>query len=163
MSKLKRTIKEQQFIKVYIECNGNAGKAYLQIFPHVKKTSAYELGYRLLKRVDIPMSELLDLIGVDDKVLSEKLNQGLNATKEIGTGKAKKTIPNHYVVARYLDMAFKLKAKYPVDQSRLELTGIGGDPLSIVLREVVYDKQGKPIKEPVKEPIKPLKEDKVPF
>lgn len=145
MNNLKRTIKEQQFIKAYIELNGNAGKAYLQVFPHVKKSSAYELGYRLLKKVDISMSELLDRIGVDDKALSDKLQAGLKST-------------NHYIVARYLDMAFKLKAKYPVDRSRLELTGAGGDPLSITLNEVVY-KQGKP----VKEPIKFTKGEKAPF
>jgi len=135
MGSLKRTIKEQEFIRAYIDCKGNAGKAYLQVFPHVKKSSAHELGSRLLKKINLPMAELLDLIGVDDKALSEKLQAGLNATKETGTGKNKKTTPNYYVVARYLDMAYRLKAKYPVDQSRLEVTGPAGGAISITLRE----------------------------
>lgn len=156
MGKIKRTIKEQQFIKAYIECKGNAGKAYLQVFPHVKKSSAYELGSRLLKKVDIPIAEMLDLIGVDDKALSEKLREGLNATKQTGSGEDKKDVPHHYIRARYLEMALKVKAKFPVDQSKLELTGKDGDPLSIVLREIVYSKEGKPTKEPVK------KQDKKP-
>lgn len=145
MNNLKRTIKEQEFIKAYIECKGNSGKAYLQLFPHVKKESAWELGSRLLKKVGLSMSELLDRIGVDDHLLSEKLQAGLNSA-------------NPYIVARYLDMAYKLKAKYPVDRSRLELTGAGGDPLSITLNEVVYDK-GKP----VRKQDKPTKEEKAPF
>ena len=156
MGKIKRTIKEQEFIKAYIDCKGNAGKAYLQVFPHVKKSSANVLGCNLLKKVSIPISEMLDLIGVDDNALSEKLREGLNATKQTGTGKDKKDVPHHYIRARYLEMALKVKAKFPVDQSRLELTGRDGDPLSIVLKEIVYNKEGKPTKEPVK------KQDKKP-
>ena len=151
MGKIRRTIKEEQFIEAYIKLNGNAKRAYLQVFPHVKPESAKVLGCNLLTKINLPMSELLDRIGVDDKALSDKLKAGLNS-------------PNHYIVARYLDMAFKLKAKYPVDQSRLELTGKDGDPLSIVLREVVYDKQGKPVKKPVeKQDKKPITVEDTPF
>lgn len=159
MGSLKRTIKEQQFIRAYIDCRGNSGKAYLKVFPHVKESSAKVLGCNLLKKINLPITEMLDLIGIDDHVLSEKLQAGLNATKVTGTGKNKKSTPNYYVVARYLDMAYRLKAKYPVDQSRLEVTGAGGEALSITLREVVYNKEGKPTKEPIKE----QKDDKTPF
>jgi len=162
MGILKRTIKEEQFIEAYIKLNGNAKKAYLQVFPHVKESSAKVLGCNLLTKINLSMNELLDRIGVDDHVLSEKLNQGLNATvtKEVGIGKDKKKVitPNHYVVARYLDMAYRLKAKYPVDQSRLVLPGTGVATV-VILREVVYNKEGKPVKEPIKE----QKEDKTPF
>ncbi len=173
MGILKRTIKEQEFIKEYVKSDGNATKAYHQVFPHVKLESARRLASLLLTKLDIPMPELLDLIGVDDKALSEKLNQGLNATvtREVGVGKDKKkvTTPNYYVIARYLDMAYRLKAKYPIDETRLKLPG-GDSATSVILRELIYTNKGKESKEDNKgkgkeevNRIKTIIEDKAPF
>jgi len=58
MGKLKRTIKEREFINAYIELKGNATKAYLKVFPYVKKESARVLGCNLLAKLNIPMAEL---------------------------------------------------------------------------------------------------------
>lgn len=157
MGKLKRTIKEQQFIKAYINCNGNATKAYKEIHPNVKATSARALGSDLLAKLSIPITELLDLIGIDDHVITQKLNEGLTATRKIGKAGHKKTVPNYTVNQKYLDMILKIKAKYPVDKSRLELSGIGNDPISIILNEIVYDKQGKQVKKNIDKEIKNAK------
>ena len=138
MSKLKRTIKEQEFLKAYIELKGNATKAYLKVFPHVKPESARVLGCNLLAKINIPIAELMDKMGIDDHILSQKLQAGLNATT--GTGDKKK--PNYYVVARYMDMAYRLKAKYPIDETRLKLPGTSGIT-SVTLKEIIYGKDGK--------------------
>ena len=143
MSKLKRTIKENEFIKAYIELKGNATKAYLKVFPHVKKESANVLGCNLLAKISIPIAELMDKMGIDDHILSKKLQAGLNATKTVGTGENKKTIPNYYVVAKYMDMAYRLKARYPIDETRLKLPGIGDGSISVTLKEIIYGKDGK--------------------
>ena len=161
MSKLKRTIKEQEFLKAYIELKGNATKAYLKVFPHVKPGSARRLGSLLLSKLDIPIAELMNKMGIDDHILSKKLQAGLNATKTVGTGKNKKTIPKYYVVAKYLDMIFRLKAKYPIDETRLKLPGIGDGSLSVTLKEIIYGKDGK---KKIKENIQIAKsEEKPPF
>ena len=149
MGKLKRTIKEEQFIEAYIKKNGNAKKAYLQVFPHVKPESAKVLGCRLLTKIHLPMSELLDRIGVDDHVLSEKLQAGLNST-------------NPYVVARYLDMAFKIKAKYPIDETRLKFPG-GDKNTSVILRELIYTNKEEKKEKVNKEPIKLRNREIAPF
>jgi len=137
---LKRSIKEQQFIKAYIECNGNATKAYSKVFPQVKKESARRLGSLLLSKLDIPMPELLNLMGISDHVINEKLQEGLNATTKEGT-------PRFYVRAKYLDMILRIKAKYPIDETRLKLPG-GDKATSVILRELIYtnkeDKDNKP-------------------
>ena len=143
MGKLKRTIKEQEFLKAYIELKGNATKAYLKIHPNVTLESARRLGSLLLSKIDVKMTEMLNLIGVTDHILSEKLQAGLNATRTTGTGKNKKTIPNYYVVAKYMDMAYRLKAKYPIDETRLKLPGMGDGSVSVTLKEVIYGKDGK--------------------
>ena len=156
MSKLKRTIKEQEFIKAYIELKGNATKAYLKVFPHVKKESARVLGCNLLAKIDISIAELLDKMGINDAVLNEKLREGLNAT--IGEGDKKR--PNYYVVAKYMDMAYRLKARYPIDETRLKLPGASG-VTSVTLKEIIYGKDGK---SKVKEKIGIAKsEEKPPF
>ena len=143
MSKLKRTIKEQEFLKAYIELKGNATKAYLKCFPHVKKESANVLGCKMLAKINIPIAELLDKMGITDHILNEKLQAGLNAVRHTGQGENKKTIPNYYVVAKYLDMIFRLKAKYPIDESRFKLPGGGDGSVSVVLREIIYSKVEK--------------------
>lgn len=157
MGKLKRTIKEQEFLKAYIELKGNATKAYLKVFPHVKANSAAELGSKLLKKIDISMAELLDKMGMDDAYLSKKLQEGLKATT--GTGDKKK--PNYYVVAKYLDMIYRLKAKYPIDETRLKLPGMADGAVSVTLKEIIYGKDGK---KKIKEKIEIAKsEEKAPF
>ena len=161
MVKLKRTIKEQEFLKAYIDLKGNATKAYLKVFPHVKKESARVLGCNLLAKINISIAELLNRMGLDDHVLTQKLQAGLNAVRVTGTGKNKKTIPNYYVVAKYLDMIFRLKAKYPIDETRLKLPGVGDGSVSVTLKEIIYGKDGK---KKIKEKIEIAKsEENTPF
>lgn len=140
MGKLKRTIKEEAFINAYIKNRGNACKAYLEVFPYVKKESAKVLGSKLLTKINLPITELLTRMGVTDQVLNNKLQQGLNAT----TGKGKEKKPNYYVIARYLNMIFRLKAVYPIDETRLRLPGSTGIT-SVTLKEIIYGKEGQKI------------------
>jgi len=149
MDKLKRTMKEVEFLDAYIKHKGNTTKAYLEVFPKVKKDSAAVLGCNLLKRINISMSELLDKMGIDDHTISQKLLEGLNATTTTGKGKDKIIKPNYYIRARYLDMIHRLKAKYPIDETRLRLPGIGDSSTSVTLREIVYSKDGKKKKEKI--------------
>ena len=152
MQKLKRTIKEQEFIKAYIELKGNATQAYIKVFPHIKKESAAVLGCNLLRKININMTELLDRIGVTDHILSEKLQAGLNA--KLVNGK-----PNFYVVAKYMDMAYRLKARYPIDETRLRLPGIKDGAVSVTLKEIMYSKDGK---KKIKETVEVAKNEDIP-
>ncbi len=136
MSDLKRTIKEQEFLKAYIELKGNATKAYSRVFPHVKLGSARRLGSALLTKLDIPIAELLNLMGIDDHILNQKLEAGLNA-------KTKEGKPLYYVQAKYLDMILRIKAKYPIEEARLRLPGATGGATSVILRELIYSKGNK--------------------
>ena len=175
---IKRTIKERRFIDSYIEQNGNATKAYLAISPDVTRDSAKELGKRMLRKVNLSVTELLDKMGMTDIDLNQKLKEGLDAKKVIsvipippkkgksGTGDLpeadSKTIdfvdvPDFNVRVKYLDMAWKLKAEYPADRSKLELTGKDGMPIgnTITLKKIVYItcplKSQCPIKEKVEQ------------
>ena len=135
---IKRTLRERKFIEAYIGNCGNATEAYSVISPNVKRDSAKELGKRMVARVSLSVVEILDRTGLTDPVLSKKLLEGLNATKETGKGIQK---ADHNIIVKYLDMAFKLKAMYPADRNKLELTGKDGQPIGgkevIILKEIV--------------------------
>ena len=138
--KLKRTLRVRKFIEAYIDNNGNATKAFLTISPNAKNPRQY--GYRMLQKVDITVSEFFDRAGITDIHLSEKLKEGLDATKVIsvipippkeanpGTGDLPDAdsknidfvdVPDFNVRVKYLDMAYKLKDKFPAERHKVDL------------------------------------------
>lgn len=155
---IKRTLKERKFIEAYIENYGNATKAYLSLHPNCSVKSAGDLGYRMLKKVDISQEELMDKMGMTDAYLQEKLDEGLNATKTISVvplvpkeGQENSTdLPkanskniefvdvNDFAVRhKYLDTALKLKGKYPPTTVKNEHTGADGG--AITYKEIIYE------------------------
>ena len=139
---IKRTLRERKFIKAYIETSGNATKAYMAIKPDISEESAAVLGYRMLRKVKISVSELLDEMGMNDTVLNKKLEDGLDANKVISvipliTKKSQENstdlpdanskniefidVPDFNVRFKYLDMAYKLKDKYPAEKHQVDL------------------------------------------
>lgn len=146
---IKRTLTERKFIKAYIENGGNATKAYLIAKSEYKGKNAAKLGHRMWINVDISVSELLDKMGTTDFHLNEKLKEGLDATKVISvipippketkpsTGDLPEAnsknvefidVPDYNVRFKYIDMAYKLKNKYPAEKH--EVTGAGGGPIT---------------------------------
>lgn len=161
---IKRTLREKQFVEAYIDKNGNATEAYLVISPDVTRDSAKELGKRMLAKLGLSIVEILDEMGLSNPVLSKKLMEGLDAKKSSGKGLFYKETKDHTAIVKYVDMILKLKAEYPADRSKLELTGPDGQPLarSIVLREIIYRncplRDQCPIKEKVNQAENPQKE-----
>ncbi|MBA7492560.1 hypothetical protein ES702_03110 [subsurface metagenome] len=153
---IKRTMREKKFIEAYID-KGNATLAYLAISPDVTKESAAELGSRMLKKLGFSIVEALDKMGLTDPIISQKLIDGLSATRESGKSFNRKEITDHTTIVKYMDMILKLKASYPIDQAKLELTGPDGQPLArtVVLREIIHHdcplRSQCPIKEKVEQ------------
>ncbi|MBA7588470.1 hypothetical protein ES708_30528 [subsurface metagenome] len=154
---IKRTLREKKFIESYIDNCGNATEAYLSISPDVTRDSAKELGKRMVAKVGLSIVEVLDKMGITNPVISKKLIDGLEATRETGTGKDKKEKADHHAIVKYLDMILKLKASYPADKAKLELTGKDGMLIgqTITLKKIVYItcplKSQCPIKEKVEQ------------
>ena len=103
MNETKRTLRERKFIKSYIENNGNATLAYLAVNNKANKNTAGVLGLRMLRNVKIEIKSILDQIGLNDVYLSGKLKEGLESE-------------SLSIRFRYLDMALKLKNKYPAEK-----------------------------------------------
>lgn len=160
---IKRTIKERKFIEAYIENCGNATKAYMAINPEYKGENARILACQLLTKLNISNNELMEMMGITDGYLHEKLDQGLNATKTISvipippkacqpsSGDLPKAnsknveyvdVDDFAVRHRYLDTAYKLKGKYPPTTVKNELTGADGSPLTFII-EKTYEQNKK--------------------
>ena len=121
--KTKRTLRERKFIKAYIENFGNATKAIMAINPNIKENSARELGSRMLAKVDVSIIEILDDMGLTDPLLSQKLLEGLSATRETGPPFNRREITDYGVIVKYIDMALKLKGKYPSEKHDVKVEG----------------------------------------
>jgi len=158
----KRNIRERKFVKAYIENGGNATEAYLTVSPKASRKSAAELGYRMLKKVGISVSEVLNGLGVTDSYLGKILKEGLEATKVVSVvpippkpGKEGSPdlpeagsksvefidIPDYNVRVKYLDMAYKLKGKYGKEEEGGE--GLKLEPLRVIIRSDGKDKEKK--------------------
>ena len=141
--KLKRTLRERKFIKAYIENSGNATEAYLAINPNIKRENAKDYGCRLLQNLNLSNEELLNEMGITDSYLHQKLEEGLGATKVVSVIpiKPKEAQPNSLDLPnansrnvefvdvedyptrhKYLDMAYKLKNKYPAEKFKIDET-----------------------------------------
>lgn len=105
-------IKKRQFIKAYLELK-DATKAYMQVYK-VKERSASTLGYNLLKSIDF--SQLLELGGITDAILKEKLQEGLQATRPYG--KDNIIHPDYATRHSYVTTTLKLKKRLQEDKQQ---------------------------------------------
>lgn len=121
--KIKLALRERKFIDAYIKNSGNATEAYLAVNPKAKRENASVYGMRMLEKVSISIIEIADKMGLTDPVLIQKLIDGLSATKESGTGFRNKKITDYNVIVKYLDMALKLKGKYPSEKHDIKFKG----------------------------------------
>jgi len=140
----KRTYRQRKFIKAYIENGGNATKAYMEMNPKYKGKWARKLGSRMWTNLDISFGELIELTGITDLSLNKKLNEGLDANKVISVVPIppKKNqensidlpdadskniefveVPDYGIRFRYLDMAYKIKDKYPSENHTINVKG----------------------------------------
>lgn len=138
---IKRTLRERKFIEAYIENYGNATKAYMASHPDYSGDNAKVMGCRMLTKVNLSNDELMNMMGMTDAYLQEKLDEGLNAKKVISVIpiKAKEAQPNSpdlpeansrniefvdvddfAVRHKYLDTALKLKGRYPAEKHEIE-------------------------------------------
>jgi hypothetical protein len=142
LAKIKRTVTEKKFIKAYIENGGNATEAYLSVNPKTKRETAGEMGYRLLKKVEISDDEIMETLGINDAYLMQKIKEGVEATKVVSVvpippkknesstadlpdANSKNVefidVEDYPTRHKYLDMILKLRNKYPAEKKDIDL------------------------------------------
>jgi len=103
-------LKKKEFILAYLESK-NATKAYQKVFK-CRHSTASARGHELLKT--IPFDELLELGGLTDAIIKEKLQEGLFATKPYG--KDNIIHPDYATRHSYVTTALKLKKRLQDDK-----------------------------------------------
>lgn len=116
------TLKQRKWLDVYLS-TGNATEAAMQSYDCKDRESASQIGYENLRKLDY--IDFLEAAGVTDKLLQEKLLEGLESTKPISAlvlvsgDKPMRTrdnegqieVPDYAIRHKYLETALKLKQK----------------------------------------------------
>lgn len=139
------TLKQRKWLDLYI-ASGNATQSAMKVYDCKDEHSAAQIGYENVRKLDI--TEFMEKSGLTDKLLADKLNEGLDAMKQLsarviikkGTAisQANGELPpadnrtddfveveDYAVRHKYLETALKLKGRYI---EKVDLT-TGGQPL----------------------------------
>jgi len=124
----KLTLKDRRFLDYYLEgrplheCEKHAGRGSKNVH------SLASMGYERLKRMNIQFDELLEIKGLSDDLLAEKIREGLNSYR-VGfatlKGKITDTLqsPDFSARAKFVELLGKAKGKF---KDTHEVTGKNG-------------------------------------
>lgn len=129
------TLKQRQWLKIYLEI-GNATEAAMQVYDCKDRHSARQIGWENLAKLDY--SDFMEEAGITDKLLQQKILEGLNATRVISAKITSKEadsqtddfidVEDYLTRHKYLETALKLKKRLT---DRVDVTS-GGKPVPIL-------------------------------
>jgi hypothetical protein len=112
------TLKQRKWIRVYID-TGNATEAAMQVYDCKNRDVAKSIGSENLTKLDY--SYFLEEAGITDKLLQEKIMEGLDATRTVSAVKTSRNatadstdfvdVPDFLTRHKYLETALKLKKR----------------------------------------------------
>lgn len=120
------TFKQRAWIDEYLK-TGNATKAALKVYDTDDYKTASVIASENIAKLSYDW--LMDVAGISDDRLLKKLQAKLDAQSNVIVGDKVYKEDDHSTQMRALDMAFKLKNRYP--SSKVELTGRDGGPLQM--------------------------------
>jgi len=119
------TLKQRKWLKLYLEL-GNATEAAMQSYDCKDRNSAKQIGYENLAKLDY--SDLMEEAGITDKLLQDKIIEGLDANRSISAVRGTPAnggtmdfidIPDFMARHKYLETALKLKRRL---KERMDVT-----------------------------------------
>ena len=118
----KTQVKNKEFAKAYIKEKRNGTKAYQRVATKTLVPAVAAVGAtRMLKRENVlsEIARILDSKGLTKDYLSEKLEQGTQATKQyVHDGRMLDTEhPDHTVRHKYIETSLKLQGELTSDKS----------------------------------------------
>ncbi len=127
------TLKQRKWLEVYIE-TGNATEAARQAYNCKDDNSAGVMGYETLRKLNIPISDLMDRMGLSEGRLMKTLDDGINAMKtEVAKYQGGIEDEKDYIDLptrkTYLELALKIRGLL---LDKLHLSGQVSDELVIV-------------------------------
>ena len=138
---IKLTPKQRKWLRVYLE-TGNYTEAARQAYNCKTNDSAWSMGYYNLRRLEIPIKNLMDLAGLSDAAIMRTVQDGLKATKVVvatheGNITDEKTYVDYPTRKQYAELALKTKGHL---KEQIQLEAVihdpgdydGTDPLSYI-------------------------------
>ena len=101
-------MKQRKWIKEYLD-TGNATEAAMRVYDCQDRNSARTIGHENLIKLDY--GELMEEAGITDKMLNDRLYEGLNAGEEKTVGEEVVLITDYRSRHKYLETALKLKKR----------------------------------------------------
>lgn len=134
MPKKNLTLKQRKWLQVYLE-TGNATEAARQVYDCKDDNAAGTVGFENLRKLAIPITEILDKMGLSDGRLVKVLDDGLKANKvELAKFQGKigeeREYPDFATRRAYLEIALRLKGYL---RDRISLEDPGGKPLGPII------------------------------
>ena len=136
--KKRLTLKQRKWLSIYIAC-GNATEAAMQVYDVKDRDSANAIGSENLAKLSY--TDFLEEAGITDKLLQQKIMEGLDSTKTVSAkiiskGADSQTddfidVPDFMARHRYLETALKLKKRLI---ERQEVSGPDGQSLQFVIQ-----------------------------
>ena len=106
MAKRKRlTLKQKKFLKLYME-SGNAKQSALAVYD-CKESTASQIGAENLRKLHLPIQEMMEARGLSDNNLIGHMIEGLEKPVKV-TADGIET-PDYSVRHRYLETSLRLK------------------------------------------------------
>jgi len=132
------TLKQRKWLEVYLD-TGSATEAAMQAYNCKDRASAGVVGCNTLKSIKGATRALMEKCGITDKVLYEKLAEGLDANRTVfaqfeGAFTDERDCVDFPTRQRYLDTAAKLTGMYAPEQH--EISGPGQGPIYQTIYEV---------------------------
>lgn len=124
---------ELKFWESYLS-TGNIAESAKRAGSNGKNThNLHETGRKILERLGVTLQDVQDAMGITDSYLSEKLREGLSATKRYygswqGSIIEGEETPDSVARGKYLEIAHRLRGQF-ID--RHELTGKDGGDITI--------------------------------
>lgn len=130
------TFKQRKWLAIYLE-TGNATEAAMQVYDCKDRGSASVIGHENL--VKLSYVDILEEAGITDKILLDKLKDGLDASRVISiqvNGETKQIKLTDYLTRhKYLETGLKLKKRL-VERQEIEETKTFNLNVNVLLDKV---------------------------
>lgn len=126
-------IKERRFLDKYLE---GKSLAICAKYAGYEGKHLRDMGYRVLKSLDISLQETLEMNGLTDEYMTQKALEGLNSKKVVvatfqGRIGEEKAYADHPTRAKYLELLGRMKGSF-ID--KLELAGKDGGDIILAFK-----------------------------
>lgn len=150
------TLKQRKWMKEYL-LSGNASEAAYKVYDCKNKGVASTIGWENIRKLDY--TDFLEAAGITDKLLQQKLMEGLDSTKQIGARKIVQgartgheirvdattdtddfiDVPDYAIRHKYLETILKLKSRLV---ERKDVTS-AGEKIEVVITEIADNKEAE--------------------